>query len=220
MEFQIKTLFNDIINRMTTPSTLFHIRTASPADEQEIINICHLTGDTNIDPYLLALRWCLDYLWHEPENCFVAANRDTGKIAGYIVGTLDSRWQEQRLTQVMLPRIKAHWRGLRPKTLALWRGYLTIRGSFRNPAGKIIAEYPAHLHINTHPDHQRAGIGGRLIQAYEQNLIQQSVKGYHLGVGGENQVGIAFYEKQGLSRLGHYPGFGKPSVIFYGRKLD
>ncbi|MBN2044966.1 MAG: GNAT family N-acetyltransferase [Anaerolineales bacterium] len=199
---------------------LISTRTSRPTDEQEIIEICHLTGDLKIDPYLLALRWCLDYLWHEPENCFVAERCDLEKVVGYIVGTLDTRQQEQRLLSIMLPKARDHWRKLSPKTFSQWRGYLNMRGSFRNTVGSLITEYPAHLHINVHPDFQRTGIGSRLFEAYENNLIQNSVKGYHLGVAGNNQTGISFYEKQGLSKLSQYPRFGKPSVIYYGRKLD
>lgn len=205
---------------MSKPTSPTIIRTSQFSDEQDLIEICHLTGDTRIDPYLLALRWCLDYLWHDTENCFVAEDTESGKVIGYIVGTLDSRRQEQRLMDVMLPKIKAHWKTVRPKTLARWQNYLMIRSSLRNPDSALLADYPAHLHINVHPDHQGKRLGSRLLAAYEQNLIQKSVRGYHLGVGGDNQVGISFYKKRGLDYLGKIPGPKHPIVIYYGRKLE
>jgi ribosomal protein S18 acetylase RimI-like enzyme len=195
------------------------IRASQLADEDDLIEICHLTGDNRINPYLLALRYCLDYLWHDTANCFVAEDPNTGKVVGYIVGTLDSRQQEQRLMKKILPRIKNHWRTLKPKSLAHWQGYLLIRASLRNPDRKLLVEYPAHLHINIHPDYQRIGIGSQLIRAFEQNLIQNSVTGFHLGVTGSNPVGISFYQEIGLEKLGQIPSFRHPLVIYYGRKL-
>ncbi len=205
---------------MSESSSSIIIRTSRLSDEEDLIEICHLTGDTRIDAYLLALRWCLDYLWYDTENCFVAEDTETGRVAGYIVGTLDTRQQEQRLMEVMLPKIKAHWKSVRPKTLACWQNYLLMRSSLRNPDSKLLAEYPAHLHINVHPDHQGKGLGSRLIAAYEKNLIQNGVRGYHLGVGGDNQIGISFYKRQGLDNLGKIPGPKHPLVIYYGRRLD
>ena len=198
----------------------YFFRTCRLSDEDDLVEICHLTGDTRIDPYLLALRWCLDYLWHETETCFVAENLETGKVVGYIVGTRNTRQQEDRLVQVMKPRIIAYWRTLKPKTAAQWRGYLSILTSFRNPARGLISEYPAHLHINVHPKYQRAGLGSQLLKIFEQHLIRNSIQGYHLGVSGENQLGIGFYQKQGMTRLGQFPQLGKPYVIFFGRQLE
>jgi ribosomal protein S18 acetylase RimI-like enzyme len=196
------------------------IRASQLTDEPELIEICHLTGNPRVEPYLLALRWCLDYLWHDTENCFVAEDSQTGKVVGYIVGTLNTRQQEQRFIDLMLPKLNAHWRTIRPKTLKRWMDYLFIRSSLHHPYKRMVAEYPAHLHINIQPDYQRHGLGGRLFNAFEQNLIENGVTGYHLGVSGDNQVGISFYKKSGLKRLGKIPGFRHPMVIYYGRKLN
>ena len=195
------------------------IRASRLEDEEDLIEIGHLTGDTQIDPYLLALRYCLDYLWHDTHNCFVAEDPDAGKVVGYILGTLNTRQQEERLRRIMLPKFQAYWRKLKPKNFAQWRAYLLIRASLWTPYPKMLSTYPAHLHINIHPNYQRNGLGSLLLEAYEQNLILNGVAGYHLGVYGNNQVGISFYEKKGLTRLRQLPGMGKPYVIFYGRKL-
>jgi ribosomal protein S18 acetylase RimI-like enzyme len=149
----------------------------------------------------------------------VVEDPDAGKVVGYILGTLDTRQQEARLKRIMLHKIQTYWRKLKPKNLTQFRAYLLIRASLRTPYAEMLSTYPAHLHINIHPNYQRNGLGSLLLEAYEQNLIQKSVAGYHLGVYGKNQVGISFYEKKGLTRLRQLPRIGKPYVIFFGRKL-
>ena len=194
------------------------IRPAELSDESDLIEICHLTGDTTVDPYLLALRWCLDYLWHDTENCFVAEDHHAGRVVGYILGTMDTIVQEERMKEVMIPKIIAYWRSFKPKTLKLWRKYLSLR-VLGKPYPPMLIDYPAHLHINVHPDWQRSGIGSLLLAAYEDNLINHSVRGYHLGVAGNNEVGISFYRKKGLVKIGQIPKKGFPAVIWFGRKL-
>jgi ribosomal protein S18 acetylase RimI-like enzyme len=195
-----------------------NIRTAELSDEKDLIEICHLTGDTTVDPYLLALRWCLDYLWHDTENCFVADDQDSGKVVGYILGTLDTKIQEQRMKDVMMPRIISYWRSLKPKTFSQWLKYLSLR-KLGKPHHPMLIDHPAHLHINVHPDFQRDGLGSRLLAAYEENLINHTIRGYHLGVAGNNQVGISFYRKKGLTKIGQIPKTGKPIVIFFGKSF-
>lgn len=194
------------------------IRAARLSDEDDLIEICHLTGDISVDPYLLALRWCLDYLWHDTENCFIAEDQHAGRVVGYILGTLDTIVQEERMKEVMIPKIIAYWRSFKPKTLNRWRKFLSLR-VLGKPYHPMLIDYPAHLHINVHPDWQRSGIGSLLLAAYEDNLINHSVQGYHLGVAGNNQVGISFYQKKGLVKIGQIPKKGIPAVIWFGRKL-
>jgi ribosomal protein S18 acetylase RimI-like enzyme len=83
----------------------------------------------------------------------------------------------------------------------------------------MLIDYPAHLHINVHPEWQRSGIGSLLFAAYEENLVNHSVQGYHLGVAGNNEVGISFYRKKGLVKIGQIPKKGVPAVIWFGRKF-
>ena len=60
------------------------------------------------------------------------------------------------------------------------------------------SEYPAHLHINTHPNHQNRGLGGQLITAYCQLLAEKAVPGVHI-VTSPDQHNVRFYEKHGFA---------------------
>jgi ribosomal protein S18 acetylase RimI-like enzyme len=202
---------------MTTTAVL--IRTARLEDEPDLIEICHITGNTRVEPYLFGLRWCLDYLWHDTENCFVAVDLRTNEVVGYIIGTLDSVAQVKRFNAVMLPRIKRHFKHIRNKTIHDFSFYLTNRFINQGALNESFAEYPAHLHINLLPEYQRGGIGGQLLSAYEDNLREKHIPGYHLGVAASNQGGISFYRKQGLDQLQNITKFGKPLALVFGRKL-
>jgi len=56
------------------------------------------------------------------------------------------------------------------------------------------ADYPAHLHINTHPQAQGKGVGAALLRKLEEQLQAQGVKGVHLVTHAEARNRF-FYEK-------------------------
>ncbi|HKJ28087.1 MAG TPA: GNAT family N-acetyltransferase [Anaerolineales bacterium] len=203
---------------MPAQSVEIKTRNLSPEDEARLIEICYLTGTTVLDKYLFALRWCLYYLWYEAENSFAAVDTASGQVVGYILGTLETAAQEAHFRQVVVPKIKTYWRSSHRKTLRTWAAYRALlRTTDSSLFHDLYAQYPAHLHINTHPDHQRKGIGHKLIQAYEANLMARGVPGYHLLVGGDNEIGIAFYRKLGLTELKKVPPAGKSLVIAFGK---
>jgi ribosomal protein S18 acetylase RimI-like enzyme len=204
---------------MQPDSHLFEVRPARLADEPDVLEICHLTGDPRVDRYLFGLRWCLDYLWHETENCFVGVDRRNGRVVGYILGALDSAAQAKRQNRVMLPQAKQYWKQLDKKTASDRRFIVFMRWFDWQVFRSLFQNYPAHLHINLAPEYQRRGVGERLLAAYEENLRQKRIPGYHLGVGADNQVGLNFYYKMGLEQLSVFPKVGKPLVVAFGRRL-
>jgi ribosomal protein S18 acetylase RimI-like enzyme len=196
------------------------IRATRESDQAAIIEICHQTGDRRIDPYLFGLRWCLDYLWHESENCFVAVDTQDQQVVGYILGALDTAAQAERLKEIMVPRAVEHWREMEKRSFHDWRFLMFMRWIDRQIFTGLYRQYPAHLHINLAEKARRRGIGARLLAAYENNLREKGVSGYHLGVGAENQVGIGFYRKMGLEQLAVFPRIGKAQVVAFGRILE
>ena len=58
----------------------------------------------------------------------------------------------------------------------------------------FISDYPAHLHINTHPQAQGKGVGAALLRKLEEQLQTQGVKGVHLVTHAEARNRF-FYEK-------------------------
>ena len=205
---------------MTKPTSPITIRSLLPEDEERLLEICYITGETRLDKTLFGLRWCLYYLWYQPQNSFVAVDQRSGLVLGYILGAPDSLKMEREFRQVMIPKMKQRWRKTKGKTLAKWKDYIQLLASINSrPFQSIYTDYPAHLHINVDPAHHRKGIGYQLLRVYEANLINQDIPGYHLLVGADNQVGINFYRKSGLTELKNFPERIKSQVTVFGKSL-
>jgi GNAT superfamily N-acetyltransferase len=87
-----------------------------------------------------------------------------------------------------------------PKSLEVFKDY--------------IADYPAHLHINTHPQAQGKGVGAALLRKLEEHLQAQGVKGVHLVTHAEAR-NVLFYEKNTYKRI-HETA---QKLIMLGKKL-
>ena len=179
------------------------IRAAGPADRDALYEICRLTGDAGedasdlyADPDLLGELWVGPYLALEPELAFVAAD-ERGPV-GYVLGAADTAAFESACEEVWWPeRRERHPEP--PATRA-----------------EVLAEYPAHLHINLHPRAQGQGFGRRLIDTLFGALRARDVTGVHLGVAAANRRAIGFYTHLGFQPLG-LDGAGG---LLYGRRLQ
>jgi ribosomal protein S18 acetylase RimI-like enzyme len=77
--------------------------------------------------------------------------------------------------------------------------------------------YPAHLHINFHPDCRGRGLGSKLIEHYCEILRSEKIKGLHLVTSPEAK-NVNFYLK--LNFLDQKARvFGKSQLLFMGLKL-
>jgi GNAT superfamily N-acetyltransferase len=182
---------------MTAPPGEIRIRPYQPPDRDAVRKIAYETsflerpGSFVRDQGLVAdlLTYYADY---EPESCFVAV-RGSG-IAGYIMGTKDSRKMERIFYRRILPCLmfKAFMRGLffQPAFLRFFWNFLKgfLKGEFRIP--DYSREYPALLHINLDRNYRDAGVGSRLIRHFEQYLQGGRVKGVHLGTMSERARGF------------------------------
>ena len=66
----------------------------------------------------------------------------------------------------------------------------------------MLAEYPAHLHIDLLPRLQGRGVGRRLVDTLLDALRRRGVPGVHLGVDAANTRAIGFYEHVGFAPIG------------------
>lgn len=215
------------------------IRNYQPADESAIVDITFKTGFMGED--LTGRGYCDDsrlwymifigyYARYEPEHFFVAVNSDSEKVVGFICGTPDTLRQEAKFKKQMVPRIV--FRLLRITSWRYPHSFKTVLGMMRwvssdtdnaknNP---IIAQYPAHLHINLLPNSQSKGLGTRLIQQFKEHMRDLGVKGVHLGTSNKNKKAVPFYHKMGFSILEEsgtvpHPTFGDLIFLTFAKKL-
>lgn len=90
-----------------------------------------------------------------------------------------------------------------------------------------LKNYPAHFHINCHPDHQGYGIGGLLVSRFIEDYRRQSTlnpatnneraKGVHI-ITSKEALNVSFYEKMGFHRVEELPWKGN-DLLLMGKKL-
>lgn len=82
----------------------------------------------------------------------------------------------------------------------------------------LFAEYPAHLHINFHPDCRGRGLGSVLVNEFCKDLKTQKIPGVHL-VTSPGAINISFYCRLGFST--QVPRqFNAMSLLFMGKKTE
>ncbi|MBU0929408.1 MAG: GNAT family N-acetyltransferase [Spirochaetes bacterium] len=207
------------------------IRPARKGDAAGVMDVCWHTGFMGEDleglgrfndRRLFGYLFCLYFVMYEIENCFVAD--DGGKVVGYVIGARDAAGYGRRFDRLMKPRIV--WRML---SYTWWRHPESFREVMRwarlkEPDSPPPEGYPAFLHINLLDSHQRLGLGGGLVRAYEERLRGLGVEGIHLHTSSLNAKALPFYEKRGYEVLKRAPdtfwsGVGECEGIMYGKRL-
>lgn len=116
-----------------------------------------------------------------------------GKLLGYLSGCLDS----QGATSILeVP------------------GFLLFEDQF--------ASFPAHLHINFHPDCRGRGLGSNLVVAFIEDLKKQKIRGVHLVTSPEAK-NISFYQRLGFTheiQRNLETAKGSSTLLFMGKILD
>ncbi len=79
-------------------------------------------------------------------------------------------------------------------------------------------QYPAHLHINVHPEGQGKGIGKKLIEAYCADLARAGIPGVHL-ITSTTAKNPGFYRRVGFS-FERKASSDADTALFMGRELQ
>ncbi|HSV96963.1 MAG TPA: GNAT family N-acetyltransferase [Spirochaetota bacterium] len=194
---------------MNAYSGPLRFRSAVRGDAAGIARVCYHTGYHGEDlegsgrfddRRLLALLFASYYTLYEPWNAFVAVDADD-RVAGYILGTTDSRAQARRFRRRMIPRIV-----LRALAVSWWRYPESFRAlsHFRRISATqgamddVFEAYPAHLHINLLAGFQRGGAGSVLMELFEARVRAAGVAGIHLSTSMRNEKALPFYRKHGF----------------------
>jgi len=129
--------------------------------------------------------WTGWYLENEPWDVWFWRDPD-GSFGGYLTGCLDSMDAEGLF-----------------KTLPKY-------GVFDD----LFPRYPAHLHVNVHPNRRGHGIGQKLVERFVQDCIAEEVPGVHV-VTAHAMRNVGFY-----NRLGFTDAVLRKPLLFLGRPLN
>lgn len=197
----------------------YTVRKANPDDENAINEICFRTSDKSGDPRyqdLVGLHWAVPYLRYEKDQCFVVAGEDDNPV-GYILAAANAREFRRNYHRRMKTDIRRVLNTQRHSfsLLEYYREYFLSSYYLEYIPLGTDREYPAHLHIDIVPEHQRQGLGRLLMDTLLENLRVMGCPGVHLGVGNENRAAIQYYERQGFKLLKKRI----MGVSYYGLKL-
>ncbi|KAF1848202.1 acyl-CoA N-acyltransferase [Cucurbitaria berberidis CBS 394.84] len=171
---------------------------------------------TTIDPSLNwePARTIGSHLWYKPYTtltpgtCFVLDD-GSGRVVGYCIGAANTASFAQRWRNDFTPMVDSNLiprPGVRTGDALMERE--DIKG-FRSavygaecsmllPWPAVLAEYPAHMHIDILPEFQRRGLGTLLMNAFLQAVRGMGARGVHLDMVRTNTAGRAFYTKIGF----------------------
>jgi len=128
--------------------------------------------------------WTGWYLENAPWDVWFWRDHD-GSFAGYLTGCLDSMDAEGLFKTI-------------PK-------YDTFDDLF--------PRFPAHLHVNVHPDHRSHGIGAKLVERFVADCVAEGIPGVHV-VTAAQMRNVGFY-----NRLGFTEAVRRGPLLFLGRPL-
>jgi ribosomal protein S18 acetylase RimI-like enzyme len=181
------------------------IRPYRPDDLGSLYRICRETGDAGGDASLLyedakilGQVYAAPYATHAPESTFVA--EDHGGVAGYILGTADTRGFETTLEAAWWPQLRTRYPEPDVQRTRDQRMAWLIHHPPRTPR-RISDRWPAHLHINLLPRLQGRGFGARMIDRWLEVVDALGAPAAHLAVGARNTRAVAFYRRYGFREL-------------------
>lgn len=184
------------------------VRAYRAEDRDVLYEICLKTGpggeEAFADRRLLGEIFVGPYVDLEPELAFVVD--DAAGVAGYVLGTRDTKAFERRCETDRWPALReAYPSGTFPDGTADAR-YVRLIHHPHSALEDVVATYPSHLHIDLLPRTQGKGLGRALIERLLEALRAAGSPGVHLGVGAENANAIGFYKHLGFRTLRETPG--------------
>ncbi|WP_420403243.1 GNAT family N-acetyltransferase [Nisaea sp.] len=202
------------------------IRTYREEDLPALYRISLLTGDAGgdarrlyRDPEIMGHVYVAPYAVLLPDLCLVAVD-DEG-VAGYLVGSADTRAFEARQERDWWPPLRRRYPDPGPVPDPAWDADTKRAHRIHHPEGvvpdAVVADHPGHLHMNLLPRLQRRGIGSRLLAAWYPRVREAGARRVHVGVNPGNAGGLAFWRRAGFTPIALPPEENTGRAVWLGR---
>ena len=180
------------------------VRRATLQDLPGIYRICLLTGDAGQDasalfrnPDLLGHVYVGPYVVGQPDLALVVA--DPGGVAGYCLAARDTRDFEAWAEASWWPLLRDQYPS--PDDASPDAEVIRLFHAPPRAPQAVVAEYPAHLHIDLLTRARGHGLGRELVERQLASLRGQGARGVHLDVATGNANAIAFYRHLGFAEV-------------------
>lgn len=181
-----------------------HVRPATANDLPGAYRVCLLTGDAgrdataiHQDPNLLGHVFVGPYVVGSPDLALVLA--DGEGIAGYCLAVADTRGFELWEEASWWPALRAQYPPLHDDSPDA--ALIDLIHTPPVAPDAVVAEFPAHLHIDLLERARGLGLGRVLIERQLHDLRARRVQGVHLDVASDNANAIAFYRHLGFEEV-------------------
>ncbi|MFN3276197.1 MAG: GNAT family N-acetyltransferase [Paracoccus sp. (in: a-proteobacteria)] len=154
------------------------------------------------DPQITGQIYSAPYAVLEPHLCLVI--EDAKGVAGFAVGTINTRAWEDRLEKEWWPHLRVRYadpaRGSKDAWSADERRAFMIHHPSRAPEA-LLSQFPSHLHMNLLPRIQGMGFGAEMFGRWQDMAVKRGSNGIHVGVNPANKRAIGFWESLGFTEL-------------------
>jgi GNAT superfamily N-acetyltransferase len=199
------------------------VRPFDKAHLDSLYAISLATGDAgrdaaplHLDGRMIGHIYAAPYALLVPELAFVA--EDDEGVAGYVVGTADTRAFEQRLEQDWWPALRQQYSDPSGTAPESWTADQKRSFSIHHPShapDALLGLYPAHMHMNLLPRLQGQGMGRQLFERWAGQARAMGVSGVHVGVSPTNRGGMGFWQAMGFKPIPDVTG-----ATWLGQTLD
>ena len=206
---------------------MVNVRPLQPCDIDALYAISLATGlaggDASSlyrDQKLIGHIYSAPYAFLQPDLGLVA--EDEAGVAGFVLGTADTRSWERRLEREWWPGLRRQYPVPDETQMAEWshdqQRVFTIHNPKPIPAA-VVQSYPSHLHMNLLPRLQGRGTGSRLFAAWLTVAAAHGIGPLHVGVNRQNIRALGFWHRVGFVEL-DIPEARDGRTIWMGREVS
>ena len=195
------------------------IRGVKLSDKAALYDVCVATGDSGNDATgnhpdheMLGDVYVGPYLELAMDTSFALVD-EKGIGVGYGLSAIDTLTFEKLCETNWWPAIQSKYQNFEKNKSSSFL-IAEIFNPSKSPTA-VLADYPAHGHIDLLPKYQGQGFGRAMMASMEQRLKELGSKGFHLRVSALNTRGLKFYDVLGYSVLNK-----TESEIIVGKRLN